>query len=254
MYFTFISPYLPTSPLPSSQLQRTSILLENRIQFAGRELQHRSRERQHRVQTVRHVIRRDLIQQTDRIIAIQTELPVRHGGPETAQGIEIVLADISSQKDRVHAVHLNEVVGDIDQSHRTSAVEPAFGRDLFRIVEDELAAADVLGTEEELLDREVRVAFDAETWEELEEETRGAVEENGFWTEVEVGVVGLGLGIALGHVECHVGKVEVTASCSSHHAEECTIEGEVVGFGEEVIGASEGSVCFEFLQQRNGSM
>ena len=55
-----------------------------------------------------------------------------------------------------------------------------------------------------------------------------------------MGVVGLGLGIALGHVECHAGKVEVAAGSSSHHAEEGTIEGEVVGFGEEVIRASEG--------------
>ena len=154
----------------------------------------------------------------------------------------------------MHAVHLNEVVGDIDQSHRASAVEPAPGRDLFRVVEDELAAADILGTEEELLGREVRVAFNAETWEELEEEAGGAVEKNGFWTEVEVGIVGLGLRIALGHVECHVGKVEVTAGCSSHHAEKRAIEGEVVGFGEEVIGASEGGVCFEFLQQGNVSV
>ena len=154
----------------------------------------------------------------------------------------------------MHAVHLDKVAGDIDQRHRPSAVEPVIRRDLFRVIEDEFAAADIRGTEEEFLDGETRVAFNAETWEELEEETRGAVEEDAFWTEVEIGVVGLGLGIALGHVKRHVGKVEVTASCGSHHAEEGTIKGEVVRFGEEVIRASEGGVCFEFLQQHNKSI
>lgn len=237
-------------PSRSSQLQRTPILFENRVQLPGRERQHIARERQDRVQTIRHIVRRDLIQQTDRIVGVETEGAVAfHRCAEPAQGVEIILADVPAQQDGMQGIHLHEVAGDIHQRHRAPAAQPSLRWDLLRVVEGEFPVTEIRGAEEEFLDRERGVAFDAEGGEELEEEAGGGVEEDGFGAEVEVWVVGSGLGVALGHVEGHVVEVEAAARGGGHHAEESGVEGEVVGLGEEEVGAGEGGVGFEFLDK-----
>ena len=121
--------------------------------------------------------------------------------------------------------------------------------DLFAFIEDECAAA-LFGAEEtadEVQDGRARVA--GEVGEEPEEEAGGAVEEDDFGAEVEIGVLSNRLLVAHSHEVDHLGEAEVAAYGFVHHFEEGAVEGEVVGFLEEEVAAGEGGVGFEFLHE-----
>ena len=96
--------------------------------------------------------------------------------------------------------------------------------------------------------RQIGRAGGTEGGEEFVEEGGGAVEEDGLGPEVEVAVGGEGVVVALGAVEGDVVDVEVAFAGALHGGEEGAVEGVVVeGGAEEVVGAGEGGVAFEFL-------
>ena len=239
-----MTPRIRTDKL--NNLQRTPIILKNRIQLPRRKSNHLRRKRKHPAQAIRHIIDRQLVQQANDIIRIETKLPIRDRGAEAPHGIEVVLAHVAPKQYRMLRVHGHEVVGHVYQGHGSTTVEPLVWN-LLGVVEDEFAAADVRCSEKGFLDREVGITLNAKGREELEEEGCRAVQEDGLGAKVEVGVVGLGLVVAHGHEGCHVGEVEVVLGDGCHHAEEGRVEGEVVGLLEEEVAPRERSVGFEFL-------
>ena len=109
-----------------------------------------------------------------------------------------------------------------------------------------LAIAD--GAEEATDGGQIGRAGGTEGGEEFVEEGGGAVEKDGLGAEVEVAVGGEGVVVALGAVEGDVVGVEVALAGRLHGGEEGAVEGVVVeGGAEEVVGAGERGVAFEFL-------
>ena len=223
----------PESSL-SRQQSTTGIRKDRqRIEIRGRKGRHARRQRaQLRLQAARHILRRDLIQQTDEIVGVQTELIVldpHDARAARAERIEVVhLAGIAAQEHGVHAVHGDEVVRDVCECQRSEAVVPVV-EDLLAFVEDESAAA-LLGAEEaayEMQDGGAGVA--GEVGEQPEEEAGGAVEEDDFRAEVEIRVFRRRLLVSHSHEVDDLWKAEIAIDGFVHHFEESSVEGEVVG-------------------------
>lgn len=222
-----------------------------RIQILNRKRHHARRQRADlALQATRHVLGRDLIHETDKVVGIQTEQAVRDAHDARAAGAERVevvdLAGVAAQQHGAHAVHGDEVLRDVGEGQRGQAVVP--------VVEDALAAggnegaAALLGAEEaadEVQGRRAGVA--GEVGEEAEEEAGGAVEEDDLGAVVKVWVLRDRLLVPHPHEVDHLGEVEVAPDGVVHHLEEGPVEGEVVGLLEEEVAAGEGGVGFEFL-------
>ena len=239
---------------PSSRQKRTPRTRENgqSIQLRNREGPHLLRQgAQLTLQTTRHILRRNLIEQADDVIRVGTQQAVLHAHDTSttcAQRVEVVgLARVAAEEDRRAAVHGDEIVRDVREGKGREAVVPVI-RDALAAAEDE-GVAGFLGAEERADVQEVgrRDVAVCEVREEAEEEGGGAVEQDYLGAVVEVGVLGDGLLVALAHEFDHVGQVKVVACGDGHCVEEGAVEGEVIRSFEEVVGAGERGIGFEFL-------
>ena len=224
-----------TDPNSLRREQSAPSVLEDRqrIEILSRKLRHTRRQRaQLRLQATRHILRRNLIDQTGEIISLRTEQTVldpHDARAARAEGVEIVhFARIAAQKHGRTAVHGRKVVGDVCERQRGEPVVP--------VVEDNLAASGLEGGAALLHAEEAgdeveggRTDVASEVWEEAEKEAGGAVQEDDFGAVIEIRVLGNRLLVTLAHEGDHVRKVEVTADGFVHHLEEGGVEGEVVG-------------------------
>ena len=192
------------------------------------------------MQAARHVLRRDLIYQTDKIVDIQSELIVFDTNDTRrvrADPIEIVhSAGIAAQEHGIHAIHGDEVFCDVQERQRSQAVVPVV-EDLLAAVEDEGAAA-LFGAEEaadEMKDGRPGVA--REIGKQSEEEAGSTIEEDGFGAEVEIRVLRGRLLVSHSHEIDYLWKAEIAPDGFVHHLEEGPVEGEVVGLLEEEVAA-----------------
>ena len=165
-----------------------------RVKILRRKRRHTRRQRaQLRLQATRHVLRRNLIDQTDKIAGLRTEQTVLDAHDARAartERIEIIyFARIAAQKHGRRTVHGRKVVGDVRERQRGEPVVP--------VVEDDLAASGDEGVAA-LLDAEEagdeveggRADVAGEVWEEAEKEAGGAVQEDDFGAVIEIWVLG----------------------------------------------------------------
>ena len=195
--FWIINKIIKFSQTPSSDLQRTSEILIHRIQFPRRPLNNLQRQLKHTAQARRHILRRQLVDQTQHILLRRIPRPVSNHA-ET-QRIEIPLARVTSKQHRMLQVLRDDFHRHIDKRIGRFAIIP-LGWDLFFVVEFPAAAAIAFGAEEGLHGCEVGDAGVAEGGEGLVEEGSGAEKQERVGAEVEIRVVGLGLLVALGAV------------------------------------------------------
>ena len=201
------------------------------IQLAGRECHDLSGQgAQLGRQTGGHIVCRNLIEQTNDVLLGGTAEGAGSGveptdtGPDGAQGVEVVHAHVSADEFGIHAVHGDEVVGDVGERQGSEAVVPFVG--------EALAAGELecgvrgpgvgLYSAEERADvfqiGRGRVAV-FEIREKAEEETGRTIEEYYLGTKVEVGVGRFGLSVSLTHVCDYVGKVVIGPGGFGHHRE-----------------------------------
>ena len=94
--------------------QRAPTVLENWIEILNSKVQNLARKRQHPAQAIRHVIRRQLVEQAEDILRIAAQLAVGNG-PET-QRVEISGSRVAAEEDGVRGVqveHLDDESGDV---------------------------------------------------------------------------------------------------------------------------------------------
>ena len=93
--------------------QRAPTIFENGIEIGRRKVQQLARKRQHRAQAIRHVVRRQLVEQAEDILRIAAQLAISDG-PEI-QRVEISDAGVAAEEDGVCGVqveHLDDESGD----------------------------------------------------------------------------------------------------------------------------------------------
>lgn len=245
-WIEFIPPLIshlsPRTPRPAKHTRD--------VQLPRSPLQNQHRHRQHPAQTTRHVLRRDLEQQTPQRIRIRRQLAPRDLTLTAiiAQSEEVVPPDIAAEKHGVQRI-LRQDLGRRGQiAVRSLSVVPVGGNALRDVAPATLSIGG--GAEEALHGGEVGGSGGAEGREEFVEEGGGAVEEEAFGAEVEVSIVGEGLLPALRAVAGEVFAIEVPLAGVLHEAEEGGVELVVVtDGGEEEVVAGERDIAFEFLNR-----
>ena len=155
-------------------------------------------------------------------------------------------ASIATKEHRILSIERQNLRRNRQVRKRRLATIPIIRNPLGDMIPAALAITD--GTKKTRNRRQIGLARRTERREEFVKEGSGAIEEQGFGTEVEVAVCSEGIVVALRAVEREVVAVEVAFAGGLHGGEEGAVEGVVVeGGAEKVVGAGEGGVGFEFL-------
>lgn len=131
----------PITPSPLQRRgQRTPTIRENGIELRSSKTQKRTRDRLDRTQTVRHIIRRELVEQAEYILRVETEFAVRDAAAKVER-VEVSDADVAAEEDGVRSVQGNDLGHEIGDGVGICAAEPAYSAghgvhgDMFCVVE-----------------------------------------------------------------------------------------------------------------------
>ena len=107
--------------------KRTTAARENGIELGGSKAQNRTWEFQHRAQTIRHIIRRQLIEQAEDILTVGTQLPVGNSAAK-AKLVKVPNSDVASEEDRMRTVQRYYLSDNIRDGVGVRATEPLYTR------------------------------------------------------------------------------------------------------------------------------
>ena len=131
----------PITPRPLQRRgQRTPTIRENRIELRSSKTQNFTRDRQDRIHTIRHIIRRELVEQAEYILRVETEFAVRDTAAKVER-VEVSDADVAAEEDGVRSVQGNDLGHELGKGVGICAAEPAYSAghgvhgDMFCVVE-----------------------------------------------------------------------------------------------------------------------
>lgn len=256
--------YPSQRPLRNSTLlsrdQRAPAVFEDRIELASSKAQNLARKRQQPAQAIRHVFRRQLVEQAKDILWVAAQLAVGNG-PET-QRVKVSDSGVAAEEDGVCGIQVEHLDDESADVVRVGAAKPSWsaGRvdgDVLCVVELDVPIYVRVGGAIERANVEVDgLCGGAVGRKKLVEERSGAVEQDGLGSEEEVGIFGYGVLVAvelvLGEdalvVVVAVDDVGLGASGVSERGQLLKVGGvERVVVAEEKVAACERCVSFEFL-------
>ena len=139
-----------------------------------------------------------MVEEAKDVLRIETQLAVRDGAG--VERVKVAHTDVAAEEDRVCGVQVDDLHDESADVVGVRAAEPSWSADgdVLRVLENDFAVC--VGVADAVEGADVDEAWypvGSVRREELVEERCGAVEQDGLWSEEEVGVCGFGVLVAV---------------------------------------------------------